>query len=374
MKEKQKILFFDFKIPYLLKDENYPVGGATIELNTWMEELKSRGLQVCVLTWRGAESYLDNDNFCIVESYSPNISFWKFTWVYKYIKLFNAIKANNPDILIQECAGSITGVLANIAKLLSIPFVYRVANDMEVDERIEQRLSFMSRILFSYGLKKASIILCQNNFQYAELFKRLPDAKLCLIPTPFNFNGDILPIKDYSERKYIAWIGVFQYQKNLPLLCNIVKKNMNLKFKIAGQSANYKLDSETEASLKCLRKFRNVEFVGYLSRDEVPLFLQSAYVLLNTSHYEGFPLTYIEALSMGTPIITTDKCDPDNFVNKNNLGFVYHSGESLNQNLYKIFELDSYNIMAHKCRDYVLKNHEAGILSKRLVSSINSID
>lgn len=374
MKYRKKILLFEFKIPYLLKDENYPIGGATIEWNIWIEKLKLMGWQTCILTWKGAKKYLKNDDLCVVESYSLKNPLWKFTWIYKYIKLFYAIKMNNPDFIVQGCAGSITGVLANIAKLLSIPFVYRVENDMEVDDRIGQRLSLISKILFKYGIKNASAILCQNNYQYLELRKQMPAAKLHLIPMPFNSKCDILPINGWAERKYIAWIGVFQYQKNLPLLYEIAKDNMNINFKIAGKNANYLLDNETQSSLKQLKKLKNVEFVGYLSRNEVSLFLQSAYVLLNTSRYEGFPLTYIEALSMGTPIITTDKCDPNNFIRRNNLGLVCHSSMDLKQNFHKIVKLDSYNAMAHKCREYVLKHHESGILSKKLILALNSID
>jgi glycosyltransferase involved in cell wall biosynthesis len=364
----KKILYYDFRMPYLLKNERYPVGGATVEWKAWIKGLEANGFKVCILSWKGSKQYLDDESFCIVESYSENLSVWKFSWLIRYISLYKAIKKVKPDFIFQECAGSITGVLANISKSLSIPFVYRVANDMEVDGEIQKRLTYFARKFFTYGLRNASLILSQNNYQFDHLYKIFPHKKIYTIPSPFDFD-DIATSSNLNQKKYISWIGIFQYQKNLPFLLEIVRRNPNLKFKIAGKSPDgYMLDEETKTALDALENSKNVEFVGYLNRVEIHLFLQNSFALLNTSHYEGFPITYMEALANGIPIITTKKCDPDDFISENKLGFVFRKEDLIEQDLLSIVKGDSFSEFSARCRSYVLMNHDVVKLSNKIIT------
>jgi glycosyltransferase involved in cell wall biosynthesis len=57
-----------------------------------------------------------------------------------------------------------------------------------------------------------------------------------------------------------------------------------------------------------------VSFVGTKDRNHVAAALQSADVLLLTSHYEGSPRILIEALATGTPVAATVEADPDQLV------------------------------------------------------------
>lgn len=56
--------------------------------------------------------------------------------------------------------------------------------------------------------------------------------------------------------------------------------------------------------------------------NKVLSFLSKSHLLLNTSYYEGFYNTFLESLSVKTPIVTTQAVDPNNFIQKNNLGFI----------------------------------------------------
>ena len=67
-----KILFIDFTLPYLLKDSEYPVGGWAVELRNWLKGLAETKAQVGVLTWKGANKYVDNSfDFDLIETYDP---------------------------------------------------------------------------------------------------------------------------------------------------------------------------------------------------------------------------------------------------------------------------------------------------------------
>ena len=50
---------------------------------------------------------------------------------------------------------------------------------------------------------------------------------------------------------------------------------------------------------------RRVTRLGFVARDEVARLVSSATLLVHPSHYEGFGFPLVEAMSMGTPVVTT---------------------------------------------------------------------
>jgi glycosyltransferase involved in cell wall biosynthesis len=369
-----KILFIDFTLPYLLKDSSYPVGGWAVELHAWINGLCANGHQVGVLTWKGANAFVNKKlDFHLIETYDPDKGIKILKYFYYYIpEHYKKTKECTPDVIIQACAGIETGIMGFIANKLSVPFVYRVANDMDTDQRYRTRLLKYEQIAYNYGLKKTDVILCQNSYQYDNLKIKFPKKPLRIIHNPFLKTYDT-NVSSFKERRYVAWLGIFQKQKNLPLLYEIAKQIPESNFKIAGMPGK-NIDSDTHNALKKLKKLSNIEFVGYLSRKQVPSFLSNAIALLNTSHYEGFSNTYLEAFSVGTPVIAPLNADPDHVIEKNRLGFAVKNNSDFPVVIQSVFENKERFIgISKQCQEYVYKNHDPNILAKRLVEIISKI-
>jgi hypothetical protein len=67
-----RILSIDCSIPYLLKDENYRIGGWAIELSIWLRALKNAGHEAAVLTWKGALAHVGSDpRIKLIQTYDP---------------------------------------------------------------------------------------------------------------------------------------------------------------------------------------------------------------------------------------------------------------------------------------------------------------
>ena len=373
--KKIKLLYYDFYMPYLVKDGNYPVGGATVEWYSWIKGLEANNYEVGVLTWKGANKFAGNNHSInFIETYDPKAGLKKIRWLFRYRTLYKSVKNFNPDYLLQECAGFETGIIAYIAKKLNIPFIYRVANDIDTDNRINKRLNYRQKLFFRYGLRNSSAIFCQNSYQFEQINDKFPNIPKCIIHNPISFNGELPEVKIYSKRSYIAWIGIFQYQKNLPALYEIVKKMPNIKFKIAGTESNSMLkDKNTQIALKGLRECNNAEFVGYLKRNEILPFLSRAYMLLNTSHYEGFSNTYLEALAAGTPIVASNNADPDNIIPKNNLGLIVKDNCEYDDAINTIIKNKHYDLLAKRCRNYLLNNHDTISLSRKFIKYLKLV-
>jgi len=368
-----KILFFDFNMPYLIQDKDLPVGGATVQAYYWILGLLAHGQEVGVLIPDNINTNIEKrSNIKFLKTFTVIKNDSVLKWLYpRYSKLNFSIHQFKPKYIYQAGSGFITWILAYISKKKNIIFIHRIANDADTDERIKQRLPFFTRIFYEYGLRNADKIICQNKYQYKNIKKRFPNKSVMVIHNPYFcefVSNDIVLFKD---RNYIAWLGVFQKQKNLPALLYIVKKLPNVMFKIAGKCKKG-IDSETKNTIEELKKFTNVTFVGYLKRTEINKFLSNSYALLNTSHYEGFSNTFLEAFAAGTPVISLKGVDPDRIISNNRLGYVCNDYTEIPKLIKRMLNNKHYFDLCVRCQQYVFKSHNHIFLTKKLIEFLKT--
>lgn len=365
-----KILYFDLDIPYLIKNDGTPTGGAAVEWASWLKGFKEAGHEASILSWVGANKFTaPNNEFNIVEGIELSGGIKILKWfTHRFLKLYKAISKNKPDLLVKECADAYTGILAIVAKLLKIKFLYRVANDLDTDERYKKKLSLFDRKLFEVGLFFSDYILCQNAYQEKNLKNKFPNKKIKVLynPLAININNDEILA---NHRSYVAWVGIFQYQKNLPALYEIAKRQEHTHFKIAGKE-DPGIDTESKTALEHLKKLKNVEFMGFIKREEVNSFLGGAYCLLNTSHFEGFSNTFLEAWKVGTPVISTKNVNPDGLISKFNLGVIAENYSEIPQILSEYIQEKKYEDYSIICLKYVKENHNPKILAQKFISFV----
>lgn len=173
------------------------------------------------------------------------------------------------------------------------------------------------------------------------------------------------PDNNNDSRNYIAWLGIYRYQKNLKGLYQIASLLKNEQFLIAGkEGAN--CDPETSDYLEKLKTLPNVKFAGYKQRTEVLPFLSKARFLLNTSFYEGFSNTFLEAWSVGTPVISAMHVNPDSIISKYDLGIIYNDVFDLCKQ-YAAVKPERYQLMSDNARAYVANHHGYKLLAGNLL-------
>jgi len=70
------------------------------------------------------------------------------------------------------------------------------------------------------------------------------------------------------------------------------------------------------------RGFKNVELVGYISEDNLPLYYSAADVFILPSRKgEGFPMAVLEAMSAGLPVIATKSGGHTEIIKNGKTGF-----------------------------------------------------
>jgi glycosyltransferase involved in cell wall biosynthesis len=311
----------------------------------------------------------------LLRVYAPRGRVPGVTYLFDFLPaMVRAARAYRPNFVIQAVAGSNTGLMWLLARLLRVPFIYRCANDIDVDNRVASRLSTVEQRLFRLGFTNADAYLPQNHFQANAIEEMFPGKPCLILHNPF-LKPDLRTVVAREGRNYVAWLGVFQPQKNLSLLARIAAAMPTTQFRVGGRPEIGMSDPATLQALEALKTMSNVTFVGYLKRTEVPSFLSRSIALLSTSHYEGFSNTFLEAWGSGTPMVAPAAVDPDGLVAANGLGKVTSDPEDLADALREIVSLSpaAYDALSHHCCDYVLREHDPTKLADALVNFLENL-
>ena len=368
-----RILFSEFSLPYLLSDADYPVGGWAVEMNQWLNALTDAGHTAGVITWNGANAHVGRSlPFELIETFDPNKGVRILKYVYDYIPaMMAAARRFKPDVLVQGCRSTHTGMMAFVGGRLGVPFAYRAVSDADVPTVKTEQLTVLDQKAYEYGLRNAAKIICQNEAQRSGFAQWAPAKPVEIIYNPVGPRLDAPPIPSRSDRGYVAWLGVFRWPKNLPLLYRIANALPDVAFRVAGMPAR-DMDAETAAALAALQGLANVHFVGYLGRGAVPDFLAHAVALLSTSHHEGFSNTFLEAFSVGTPVVCPRRVDPDLIVTRNELGWTADADGDLPSLLARIIALDkaAFDKIRLRAQRYVASEHAPAAQAAKLVLAL----
>jgi glycosyltransferase involved in cell wall biosynthesis len=369
-----KFLFYDDKLLNLMREDEKPCGGAAVQTYSWIRGLLEEGQEVIVMTDTSGNEKLKEEcrNIKVINLYDRNKGIRWLRWIYyRFPHTYNQIRSVKPDYIYVSIPSWISVLIGIMCRMQHIKFIQRISNDNQVDRRFRKYYSAVNHSLLTLGFRLAHHILCQNNFQLHTIKKKFPGKSAIKISNPLYLKAPELG-DDHRPGSYIAWLGIYRAQKNLKRLYEIASLLKNDTFVIAGkESAN--CDEETTVYLQKLKQLPNVKFSGYLQRAEVLPFLANARFLLNTSHYEGFSNTFLESLSVGTPVLSGVNVNPDSIISNNNLGIIYNDVFDLCKQ-YASITPELYQFMSENAREYVARNHGYRVLARKLIRYLSETD
>jgi glycosyltransferase involved in cell wall biosynthesis len=166
------------------------------------------------------------------------------------------------------------------------------------------------------SLHRANHILAVSEFTKGELMRiyGLPDSKITVTHLGVQrnvFHPDLSKDKMRHVRNiyglpadFYLFIGTLEPRKNIPSIIKAFEKlNLDMDLVIAGrQGWKYKtILNQIENS----PKRRRIKYLGYIEEEHKPYLLKLAKGLVWPSFYEGFGLPPLEAMAVGTPVITS---------------------------------------------------------------------
>jgi glycosyltransferase involved in cell wall biosynthesis len=369
-----RFLFYDDKIINLMIENEKPCGGAAVQSYGWIKGLLEEGQEVVVMTDTSTTDPIKEEckDIRLVPVYKREKGIRWLRWIYYRLPFtFKQLKTVKPDYLYVSIPSWTSFPLGIMCRILNIKFIQRISNDNVINLQFIKNNSFLEQFFLNQGFRISHHILCQNNYQLHGIKKRFPDKASIKITNPIYLNNPAIDT-DRLPGNYIAWLGVYRLQKNLKRLYEIACLLRKEQFVIAGkEGANY--DPETREYIEKLKQLPNVKFCGYLHRKQILPFLANARFLLNTSHFEGFSNTFLESLSVGTPVISGANVNPDAIISKHNLGIIYNDVFDLCKQFASITP-ELYQLMSEKAREYVARNHGYRVLAKRLLRYLSETD
>jgi len=172
-------------------------------------------------------------------------------------------------------------------------------------------------------LERVDRIVCISKFTNKDLDKFFPEygRKAVVI-----YNGIDKPILENSCSKkwimdkygllkdYILYIGGFSPRKNIPrLLEAFIKFNQNNNFRLL-LPGRFSDKRQIVENITKIRKIisesgqkENIILCDFIPESDKNCLLKNAKIFVYPSLYEGFGLPVLEALSLGTPVITSEK-------------------------------------------------------------------
>lgn len=185
----------------------------------------------------------------------------------------------------------------------------------------------------SYRIHFRKLFVKKNDVTYVAISKRIQETisqvyGLDKKDIPIVLNGvDIskcIKINDYSLKNKIVHIGRFSEQKNHKYLIDIFERIYkvypNFKLVLVGQG---ELEDDVKNYVKTKKLENNVVFYGTV--DSSYKVLNEADMFILPSKWEGIPMTIIEALGTGLPVIAANVGGIPDMIENNKDGFICES-------------------------------------------------
>ncbi len=192
-----------------------------------------------------------------------------------------------------------------------------------------------------------------------DLYQLKDDVSIQYLPNPIDID-ETYDVVSYPKKNNIIFLGRIESVKRGWLFCEIAKLLPEYDFYVLGQSFREK--DKNSAIMQKYQNIPNLHFAGHVDGAEKEQFLKDAKILVNTSIHEALPISFLEALSYGTLLVSNR--NPEDLTAK----FGVHVGDVLGDGfdkveLYadaikKLMNNDKLRLeTAQKAIDYIRKTH-----------------
>jgi glycosyltransferase involved in cell wall biosynthesis len=317
-------------LPVLAREYNaHGIGGEEVQHTLLARAMAARGYEVSMVVmdygqadgaeWEGIKTYKtyrSEDGLPVLRFFHPR---WTGVWA--------ALKRAEADIYYLSCASFRVGLTSLFSLRHRRKLVFRIASDMDCEPHkllIEYNY-WRDRRLYEYGLRHADAILAQSVHQEEAMRRNYGLASTrasMLVDQP----RDVLTFEQRTIP--VLWVSNIRQLKRPDLVLEFAAGTPEIAVHMIGgriaDSAN--LFDETRQRAKALP---NVTFHGQIPYHEVNDYFASALVFMNTSDIEGFPNSYLQAWSRGTPVVAF--FDPDGLIAREGLGVAVRDPEEMRQ-------------------------------------------
>jgi len=244
----------------------------------------------------------------------------------RWTGLVSALSRADADVYYSSCAGGLVGQIGMFCASRGKRFVFRTASDAdcEPDALISMgRWYRRDKWLYERGLHRASSVLVQSVRQQ-ELMRRnfgIDSSIAGLVVEPGSSE------RAFGERDIDAlWVSNMRSVKRPDVLLSVADQLPHVSFHMVGGTVPG--GQQFFETIKAqAADHGNVTFHGAVAYRDTGALYSRARVLVNTSDIEGFPNTYLQAWSSGTPVVAF--FDPDGVIAREGLGVTVRTADEM---------------------------------------------
>ncbi len=237
-------------------------------------------------------------------------------------------------------------------KLRGRKVIFRLSSDLNVDLfNYKRNNRARDYLLYKYGIRQASSIVCQSIKQKALLKSKL-GLDSVVICNGFEINNSICT----DKKKHILWVGRCMKSKRPMLFIELAEKMPDEKFvmimpmnkEIPAHEFDERQTMANEVYERAAR-LDNMTLLEYVPYENIQDYYDNAKCYVCTSELEGFPNTFIQAALGAAPILSYI-IDPDNIIERHRLGFV--SNDDAEAAVKFLREINNDKLEEYKCHMY----------------------
>jgi glycosyltransferase involved in cell wall biosynthesis len=162
--------------------------------------------------------------------------------------------------------------------------------------------------------------------------------------------------------------------KRPDLLIEIAKRLPEVQFIVCGGATTHR--SSPGYSQDVIEQFSylpNIRFLGQVAPDDAERVIAEAAVLLCTSDKEGFPNTFLQAWSHGTPVVTL-QVDPDSVIKRLELGAITGTIDATVEQLQRLLvSVQERQDIATRAHEYIVAHHSEPVVVKAFTQAVRSV-
>ncbi len=304
------------------------INGVVTAIKLFRKELENLGHEIYIVAPK-IPGYEYPENVFTLRSFTFK-PYPEYRGALPSLKLLKWLREINPDIIHVHTPVTIGLLGITTAKILSKPLIATYHTLMEEyfkiyflpKRTIKKYAEFFSEKFIKKYTKffynRADVITVPSRAIKKHLKKCGVEKEIIVLPTGIDVN--FFKPKGKRESKLVLWVGRLGKEKNLDILLKAFALVQNSvpasKLIIVG-------DGPERKNLEVLAKklSLNIEFTGYISREELPKFYSRATVLVSPSTTETQGLTVLEAFACGCPVVVANALGFKDFVLDGKNGF-----------------------------------------------------
>jgi glycosyltransferase involved in cell wall biosynthesis len=334
------------------------MGGSQYQAKVLIDYLlKNYDVDIAYLTTR-ANPRFEPEGYRIVP-FSDRRGLRRYGSFFDVMRLYRALVRERPDIILQFVGSAHTGIAALYARKHGCKMIWRVTSDRSVEpEKAPWPLvhRHLERRLLNFGIRNATLILAQTEYQRARLVEAFPRAPVQVLP---NFHPAAPDCgRNGALVKQVVWIANLKPLKNPGAFVRLARRfaaRTDVHFVMIGDAMDDGL--WTKEQLAAIAATPNLEYRGVLSQTDVNAMLEHTDLLVNTSEYEGFSNTFIQAWMRRVPVISLH-VDPDRLLSRGGLGAVTGTEDALFDRVTALLDdPDNCSAIGARARRYALEHH-----------------